>query len=398
MKQKRYSSIVLIMVFLAFIARGIPDSVLGSAWPAIRNEMNLADPRLGILSFVTGAFIVISSLLSPKLFKNIGDSKSVLISTVLTGTALFGFSLAKSFVVMCLFVAVLGFAAGTIETVLNNYVSIHYETKYINYLHCFYGVGVICSPYFMSLALKNSSWRSGYVYTAVIQIVIAVIIAISIPAWKHVKEIEQQTNEPQKEISLLSMAKMRSLRIMWIIMIAVNFVEYTCSAWGCTYLVEAKVLKEDTAAAMITFFFIGVVTGRLLSGLLANKIFTWNRIYIHTLITILGVVFLVLPLPWYFSAVSLFVIGLGNGPVYPNLLSLTPYNFDRSISGSVMGSQIAAAFVGVMFAPMLYGYIKQLLGINTFVIFLSVSLAVMILLTAYFVVLLKREGRYNTKV
>jgi fucose permease len=250
----------------------------------------------------------------------------------------------------------------------------------------------------MSLALKNGSWRSGYIYTAIIQIVIAVVIAFSIPLWSKVKPIDSQNVEEEEEISLLQMAKMRPLRVIWVVMIALNFVEYTCSAWGCTYLVEAKGMKEETAAALITFFFFGVVIGRLLSGLLSKKILTWNRIYIYTFITVLGVILLILPLPRYFTIASLFIIGLGNGPIYPNLISLTPYNFERSISSSVIGSQIASAFVGVMFAPIIYGYLKEAVGISTFVIFLSISLAVMILFLIYFVALIKKEGRYNKTV
>ena len=183
---KKASLVVLIMAFLAFIARGIPDSILGSAWPVMRDDLQLEDTKLGILMFMIAVFIILTSLLNARLFSRFSTEKSVVFGILLTVVSFLGFAYAKTFVVMCLWAVPIGIATGIIEAQLNTYISMHFDSKYMNYLHCFYGVGVICSPYFMSVTLKDGNWRSGFVIVAIIEAVIAVIIAFSFGFWKKV--------------------------------------------------------------------------------------------------------------------------------------------------------------------------------------------------------------------
>ncbi len=394
---KRY--FILAVIFAAFIARGMPDSILGSAWTSMRGELNFPDPYLGIMSFITAGFIILSSIFSPRVYSKLGDVKAVLISTLLTFVSMLGFAFADSFVLMCVLSAPLGWSAGTIEALLNDYISKHYDTKYTNYLHCFYGLGVICSPYLMAIALKGGGWRGGYVYTALIQLAISVFIAISIPSWKNVNsDASAETEEISRSAGFVELVKIPSLLVMWVIMIATNVIEYTCSAWGCTYLVEARSMTEDKAASVISLFFIGMVLGRFISGLVGDFVKTWRRIAIYLAVFAVGLVVLLIPMGEWAVYVGLFLVGFGNGPIYPNLLSLTPYNFEREISSSVMGTQIAAAFVGVMLAPISYGYVKALLGTYTFALFMIASAVVMVGLLAIFVSMLKRNGRFNSEV
>ncbi len=396
--KKRY--FILAVIFAAFIARGMPDSILGSAWTSMSAELKFPAPYNGILMFITAGFIVLSSVFSPRLYSRLGEVKAVLISTLLTFAAMIGFSFANGFALMCILSAVLGLAAGTIETLLNEYISRHYGTRYTNYLHCFYGLGVICSPYLMALALNNSGWRSGYVYTALIQLAISIFIALSIPMWKTVTfEAEEQAEEISRSAKFSELIKNPSLIIMWVILVSTNVIEYICTAWGCTYLVEAKNMTDDKAASVITLFFIGMVLGRFLSGLVGGRIRTWRRLYIYLAVLVLGLTVLLIPMGEWSVYVGLFLVGFGNGPIYPNLLSLTPYNFEREISTSVMGTQIAAAFVGVMLAPITYGFVKPVLGDTyTFALFTIAAAAVMIGMLAAFVFMIKRNGHYNADV
>ncbi len=397
-KKKYY--FILAVIFAAFIARGMPDSLLGAAWTSISGELAFPAPYNGILSFITAGFIVLSSVLSPRVYSRFGEAPAILLSTLLTFVSMLGFSFTDSFAVMCLLSAPLGWAAGTIETLLNAYISKHYAPKYTNYLHCFYGIGVICSPYLMALALNTGGWRSGYVYTALIQLVIALLIAFSIPAWRRVNtDGGEEADEQSRSAGFSELIKIPSLVIMWLILIATNVIEYTCSVWGCTYLVEAKGMSAAGAASVISLFFIGMVLGRLLSGLVGGKIKTWRRITVYLCIFVVGLAVLLIPMGTWAVYVGLFLVGFGNGPIYPNLISLTPYNFEREISGSIMGTQIAAAFIGVMLAPITYGFVKDALGdLYTFAAFMLVSAAVMLALLILFVRMIKANGKFNADV
>ena len=400
MNGKKIKYYVLVMVFIAFIVRGMPDSILGSAWPVIRKDLNLADPKLGVISFITGGATALMSLFSSRIFGKLGAAKTALFSVIATAVAMVGFSLSHDFIIMCIWAVPIGLTAGILESELNNFVSLYYGTKYMNYLHCFYGIGVICSPYFMSLALAGGDWRKGYIYSAVLQIAVAVILAFSVPFWGKLAplDIQSENKTETRTASFSEMLKMRPLRIMWLILIMTNVIEYTCSTWGCTYLVEAKGMSEDSAAAKITVFFLGMVLGRFISGVISEKVYTWKRIRIYLLIAAVGVALVVLPLPDFCSVIGLFVIGLGNGPVYPNLISLTPYNFGADISASVMGTQIAAAFIGVMLTPLTYGFVKKALTTSTFSVFLIISLIIMVVSIFAFIAEIKKNGHYNAQI
>lgn len=396
---KKVSFIVLIFAFIAFIARGIPDSVLGSAWPVIRNDLSLEDTKLGVIMFIIAFFTVLMCLFSARLFGKIATEKTVVTGILITAISFVGFGFSKSFLAMCLWAVPIGTATGIMETVLNNYISLHYEARYMNFLHCFYGIGVIASPYLMSLALKGDNWRKGYFYVAGVELIIAVLVIISFPLWKKVDKIATEDGDSQtKIVSFGELIKMRPLRIMLVILFLTNVIEYTCSTWGCTYLVEAKSMSADKAAGYITLFFFGMAFGRFLSGAISEKIHTWMRIFICTSIAGAGIVITSLPLPEIATVIGFFVIGFGNGPIYPNLISLTPYNFQKEISSSVMGVQIASAFSAVMLTPLAYGLIKKVFNNATFQVFLIVSLLFMAFMIWSFVVAIKKNGMYNKEV
>ena len=385
--------LLLVIIYIAFIGLGVPDSLIGSAWPAIYQEMNVPMTNVSYVTLLVSGCTVLSSIFSDRLINRIGTGKITALSTVMTALALLGFSFSGHFIFLCLLAIPLGLGAGAIDSGLNNYIALHYKASHMNYLHCFYGIGVSCSPYLMSLALEGSSWRDGYRYAFLVQMTISIILLVSLPLWKKNDSTgEAQEEVAPKSLSLIEMFKIPTVRTVWIIMLATNAIEYACGTWGSTYLVEARGFLPEDGAKMLTLYYVGMALGRFLSGVLSNKINTWKRIGMG----VVGVLIAVAVLP--FSAIGLFLVGLGNGSIYPNMIHLTPHNFGAEVSQSIMGSQIAAAYIGVMLTPPLFGVISSLIGIQCFPYFLIVLFIIMTVSIGVFVKQIKKEGKYNTEV
>lgn len=383
--------LLLIVIYIAFIGLGVPDSLIGSAWPAIYPEFGISVDSVSCVTLLISGCTVLSSMFSDRLLNRFGTAKVTVFSTAMTALALLGFSVSNRFVFLCLLAIPLGLGAGAIDSGLNNYIALHYSASHMNFLHCFYGVGVSASPYLMSLALAENTWREGYRSAFLVQISITAILLFSLPLWKKTSAKTQETQEeviPQT-LSLKQMWQMPEVRTVWVIMLATNAIEYACGTWGSTWLVESRGFTPEDAAFMITLYYAGMALGRFLSGVLANRIATWKRIGIG----IVGVLIAVAVLP--FSAIGLFLVGLGNGSIYPNLIHLTPVNFGESVSQSIMGSQIATAYLGVMLAPPLFGLVSNLFGIQVFPLFLMVLFVIMTAFIGIFVRQLKASGRYD---
>lgn len=386
--------LLLIVIYIAFIGLGVPDSLIGSAWPAIYPEFGISVDSVSCVTLLISGCTVLSSMFSDRLLNRFGTAKVTVFSTAMTALALLGFSVSNRFVFLCLLAIPLGLGAGAIDSGLNNYIALHYSASHMNFLHCFYGVGVSASPYLMSLALAENTWREGYRSAFLVQISITAILLFSLPLWKKTSAKTQKTQEeviPQT-LSLKQMWQMPEVRTVWVIMLATNAIEYACGTWGSTWLVESWGFTPEDAAFMITLYYAGMALGRFLSGVLANRIATWKRIGIG----IVGVLIAVAVLP--FSAIGLFLVGLGNGSIYPNLIHLTPVNFGESVSQSIMGSQIATAYLGVMLAPPLFGLVSNLLGIQVFPWFLIVLFVIMTVFLFIFTQQMKKNGRFITTV
>jgi len=316
----------------------------------------------------------------------------------MTAAALFGFSVAPSFWVMIPIAVILGLGAGAIDSGLNNYVALNFKASHMNFLHCFYGVGVTLSPYIMSQALGDAGWRSGYRYAFYVQSVITILLLVSLPLWKKNSGNQDDEEEKGVNLSLLQMLKMPEVRIVWVIMLATNAIEYACGVWGSSYLVAEKGFEVEHGALALTVYYAGMSIGRFVSGLLSNKISTWKRIGIGAFILAPAIVIMLLPLSGVFTVVGLFLVGLGNGSIYPNMIHLTPHNFGKEASQSIMGSQIAFAYIGVMLAPPMVSLISGILGIKVYPILLAVLYGVMIVALKLFVNRLKKQDRYNADV
>ncbi len=392
------ATILIVVIYIAFIGLGVPDSLIGAAWPAIHSEMNIPVEAVSVLTFLVSGCTVLSSIFSAKILNKLGTAKVTAFSTAMTALSLLGFSVSKSFWFMIPLAIVLGLGAGAIDSGLNNYVALHCKASHMNFLHCFYGVGVSLSPYLMSRALSDIGWRGGYRYAFYVQLAITILLLVSMPLWKKTTSTEEAEEEKVVSLTLLQMAKKPEVRQVWIIMFVTNAIEYACGVWGSTYLVEEKGFEVRYGALALTIYYVGMSIGRFLSGLLASKISTWRRIGIGTVILAPAVLIMLLPLSGSAAVVALFLIGLGNGSIYPNMIHLTPHNFGKEVSQSIMGSQIAFAYIGVMLAPPMVSLISGLFGIKIYPVLLAVFYVVMVVALKCFISKLKKQDRYDAKV
>lgn len=380
-------TLLLIVIYIAFIGLGVPDSLFGTAWPAIYKDFNVPVSYGGLITLIITLGTVLSSILSSRLINKFGTGIITAFSTLLTAVSLLGFSFSNNILCICFCSLPLGLGAGAIDSGLNNYVALHYKSTHMNFLHCFYGVGVSLSPYLMSLALSdNNKWRLGYRTAFLVQAFITVIVFISLPLWKKAVQSNQSQGNSinARTITISEMTKMPSVRATWLVFFCACGIEFTCGTWGSVYLVNTKGIGADFAAKIMIFYYIGISVGRFLSGILSNKLSNNRLIYLEQAIIILSALILILPLSPVLTGVTLFLVGLGIGPIFPNLIYLTPKNFGEDISQSVMGTQMAAAYIGVMTVPSIFGLIAEAFGAKllpfyVFFLFLIMAFATNIL-------------------
>lgn len=371
------ATILLIFIYIFYIGLGVPDSLLGSAWPAIYGEFHVPVSYASFISVIISTGTVISSLLSTKIIAKLGTAKVTAISTSLTAIALLGFSCSHDFLWMCICAVPLGIGAGSIDTALNNYVALHYNAMQMSFLHCFYGIGVTLSPYLMSLALSDSmNWQGGYRTVFYIQLVIALLSFISIPLWKKIKS-NQQEEEIIHVLPLVQMIKRKKIWASCGVFAGISALESTCLIWGSTYLSETIGLSADMAAALITFYFAGMTLGRFFSGLLALRFSDWKIIITGQSIIFIAVLILLITNDTASAVLGFFLIGLGNGPVFPNMTHLTPILYKKETSQSIIGMEMAFSNLSIMLTPVLFGFISDVMGNEIFPVFLTVMFALM---------------------
>lgn len=386
---------LLIIIYIAFIGLGIPDSLFGTAWPAIYSEFELPISFGSFVTIIISCGTVLSSVISSKIISRLGTNKVSAYSTLLTALALLGFSFAPNLWVMCFWAIILGIGAGAIDVALNNYVAIHYSATHMSFLHCFYGVGVSVSPYILSLVIAgNFGWRGGYRIAFAIQLIITLLLFLSLPLWRKAHGGENESEEnTHKDLSFGSVLKIPGVKMMCSLFIASCAIECTCGGWGSTFLVEYKHLPAEKAAQIIMIYYIGMTLGRFLSGVLAAKLHSWKIIKLGQIVLGLALLLLILPGGVYLCALGMFLIGLGNGPLFPNFNYLTPENFGSDISQSIIGIQMASAYIGIMIAPTVCGLLGQVFGMVIFPYYLIVFYAIMIPVTIRIKTVLKRNAK-----
>ena len=376
------ATLLLIVIFIDFIGLGIPESLFGAAWPAINSDFGLPISAANAVTVTMTVCSIISSLMSAKLTEKFSTSKIAAVSTALTAVGLFGFSISKNIYMMFFFTLFLGFGAGAIDAVLNNYVAVHYRASHMNFLHCFYGIGVTLSPYLMSLALKNRSWQSGFHLAFIIQLVISIIAFASLPLWQkngRLSESSDEKSEKSEKSSFAELIKLPGIKSTWLVFFGSCALEYVGGTWSSSFLVNSRGITVDRAALFVTVYYGGIAFGRFLSGIFSSKLKPQQIILIGTILIIPAIFLVSQPFIPNLIAVGMFLIGLGNGPLYPNMVHLTPIRFGAQRSQAVMGSQMAAAYIGILSMPTLTGFLAQKFSTDIFPYCLAVLYGIMLI-------------------
>ena len=375
-------TLLLLLIYLAFISLGLPDSLLGSAWPVIHQELQVPLSYAGAVTMIVSFGTICSSLMSERLTKKLGVNIVTVCSVLLTAIALYGFSTASAFWMLCLWGIPYGLGAGAIDAALNNYVALHYNSRHMSWLHCFWGVGTIISPYIMSYALTTSVWQNGYRMVSFLQMGITVILLVTLPVWKVNRKANEQKAEQAVVIGIRGALKIKGVPQLLLGFFSYCSLESTLLLWSSSYLVGAKGVTAQKAAAFASLFCIGITAGRFLSGLVTEKLGDYNLIRIGTGILLLGCIAMILPLKTDVAALGgLVVMGLGCAPVYPSIIHATPDNFGAQNSQAIIGIQMASAYVGSTFMPPVFGLIANHISVALmpfFVLFFIVLMYIMV--------------------
>lgn len=367
--------LLLALIYISFISLGLPDSLLGSAWPVLHDDISVPMSYAGIISAVISGGTVVSSLLSDRMVKRLGFGAITAISTAFTALGLLGFSLSNSFFMLLLCAVPYGLGAGGVDAVLNNYVALHYKAQHMSWLHCSWGIGASISPYIMSFSLlKLESWSKGYLIVAVIQMVLTALLFISIPLWKKSTPHEAEKRKP---LSFKEIFAIRGAVPCFITFFCYCSMELTASLWASSYLVQCKGVTPETASAFASLFYIGITAGRAVNGFLAMKLSDKLLIRAGACIVALGIALLLLPFGAELSLAGFIVIGIGCAPIYPCIIHMTPSVFGAENSQAMIGVQMAFAYMGFCIMPPLFGFIAQYTTIRLLPAYLFLLLLVM---------------------
>ncbi len=368
--------LLLSVIYLAFISLGLPDSLLGSAWPTVRVELGVPLSYMGIISMIISLGTVFAGLASERLTKKFGTRGVTFVSVLLTAVALFGFSCSNKLWHMCLWAIPYGLGAGAIDAALNNYVALHYTSKHMSWLHCFWGVGTVISPYIMSYALTHSTWNDGYRMISYLQVVIAAVILFTFPLWKVNKPVDGE-NDSTRVLGLRGALKIKGVPYLLVGFLAYCAAEATTMHWASSYMEGVRGASKEEAAALGALFYIGITVGRLISGFITDKLGDSKMIRLGTAILFVGVIAILIPI----NAVTIagfVIIGLGCAPIYPCIIHSTPYNFGAENSQGIIGIQMASAYCGSTFMPPLFGLIANHISLKLMPMYLALFFALMI--------------------
>ena len=370
--------LLLPIIYLAFISLGLPDSLLGSAWPSLYPVLGVPVSSMGLLSMLTSLGTIVSSLQSDRLTRTFGTGKVTAFSTALTALALFGFSVSRSFWMLCLWAVPYGLGAGSIDAALNNYVALHYKSRHMSWLHCMWGVGTVISPMLMSRALSaGQGWSSGYRTVACLQTVIAAILFCSLPLWKGRAASADSPDPAAKALRLGEVFRIPGAKEVMACFFCYCALETTAGNWASSYLTLTKGVPAETAAAFAGLFYTGITVGRALCGFITFKLNDTQMIRLGQGVLAAGVAALFLPAPRILSLAGLVLIGVGCAPIYPSIIHSTPDHFGADKSQAVIGIQMASAYVGNLVMPPLFGLIANRITPALFPVYLLVLLGIM---------------------
>lgn len=358
------------IIYLSFISLGLPDALLGSAWPNIYLEFEVPVSYAGIISMIIAVGTVISSLLSDCLTKKYGTGKVTAISVGTTALALFGFSISHNFISLCLWAIPYGLGAGSVDASLNNYVALHFSSKHMSWLHCMWGIGATLGPYIMGLVLTNNKpWNDGYRIISILQVILTMILITSLSKWKK----QDSTTTNTKPLSLKEIFNIPGAKEIMICFFCYSAIEQTSMLWASSYLNLAEGIDAKTAATFASLFCIGITIGRGINGFIAMKLKDEQMIHMGIVIIFIGIVSMFLS----YSLLGFILIGLGCAPIYPCIIHSTPNHFGANNSQAIIGIQMASAYIGTCIMPPIFGLIARHLSIKLLPIFLLISLMLM---------------------
>lgn len=372
--------LLLIIIYISFISLGLPDSLLGSAWPSMYPEFAVPVSYAGMISMIIAAGTIISSLQSDRLTRKLGSGKVTAISVAMTAFALFGFSISHSFWQLCLWAIPYGLGAGSVDASLNNYVALHFASRHMSWLHCMWGVGASVGPYIMGYALTGGqNWQMGYRYIAILQVILTAILVISLPLWKNRSAAADGDtgNASSKPLTLPEILRIPGAREVLVTFFCYCALEQTAGLWASSYMVMKNGLTTEKAASLASLFFIGITIGRAISGFLTLKLNDTQMIHLGLTIILIGIAAILLPFGINTTMTGLILIGLGCAPVYPCIIHSTPTHFGADRSQALIGVQMASAYIGTLLMPPLFGLIANHISISLYPVYLLAILVCM---------------------
>ena len=374
--------VLLAIIYVAFISLGLPDALLGAAWPSMYRDFSVPVSYSGIIFMIIAGGTIVSSLQSDRLTKKLGAGAVTAISVLTTALALFGFSISHSYIALCLWAIPYGLGAGSVDAALNNYVAIHYASRHMSWLHCMWGVGASLGPYIMGYALTGGlSWNSGYRYIAVLQIGLTAVLFLTLPLWRGQVKTARKTgavDTKAKPLPLRHVVSIPGAKEIMITFFCYCAVEQTANLWASSYLVLHQGVSAETAAGFASLFFVGITAGRFLSGFLTLLLNDTQMIRLGQGLIAVGIITLLLPFGTITSLAGLLLIGLGCAPVYPSIIHATPANFGEDKSQAMIGVQMASAYAGTCLMPPVFGLVANHLGISLLPFYLMLILIVMV--------------------
>ena len=369
---------LLAIIYLSFISLGLPDALLGAAWPNMYPQFQVPVSYAGIISMIIAFGTIISSLQSDRLTRKFGTGKVTAVSVGITTFALWGFSISHSFILLCLWAIPYGLGAGSVDASLNNYVALHYSSKHMSWLHCMWGIGATLGPYIMGAVLTGgATWNTGYRIISVLQIALTAVLIFSLPKWKGQNTSSDETVHG-KALSLKEILAIPGAKAVMICFFCYCAIESTTMLWASSYLHLSKGVDAKTAASFAGMFCIGITIGRGINGFIAMKLKDCQMIRMGQAIILTGIIVMILPFGKTVSLIGFSLIGLGCAPVYPCIIHSTPSHFGAERSQAIIGVQMASAYVGTCLMPPLFGLIANHISIRLLPVYLLILLALMV--------------------
>lgn len=371
------ASLLLAIIYISFISLGLPDALLGGAWPTMQKEFGVPVSYAGIISMIICFGTIASSLLSDRMTKRFGTGKVTAISVAMTAAALFGFSVSNSFIMLCILAIPYGLGAGGVDASINNYAAIHYASRHMSWLHCMWGIGASTGPYILAAAMTNGGWNLGYRWVGFLQMALTAVLFMTLPLWKENRTEEKKT-APAKALSIKEIFAIPGAKEIMTAFFCYCALESTAGLWASSYLVMEFGVSEETAAGLATLFYTGITVGRGISGFVTYKLNDKNMIRLGQSIIAVGVLAIILPFGKEIAMAGIVIVGLGCAPVYPCIIHSTPEHFGADKSQAIIGVQMACAYIGSCFMPPLFGVIANNISAGLFAPYIAVILVLMV--------------------